>query len=104
MLFRSVSQSRYCTRDTTNHETSNTTKGTTQDTTAHETSDNDRNLTRDETEKILRELSQATDERKTGKIGNNTYTSMYYEFINKFEGIHKQMFREMSYLFLSLLN
>lgn len=92
------------TRDTTNHETSNTTKATTQGTTAHETSDNDRNLTRDETEKILRELSQAIDERKTGKIGNNTYTSMYYEFINKFEGIHKQMFREMSYLFLSLLN
>lgn len=69
-----------------------------------ETSDNNRTLNRDETEKRLRELNQVLDERKYGKIGNLTYTKMYEEFINTFEGINKQMFKEMNYLFMGLLN
>ena len=69
-----------------------------------ETSDTDRTLDRDETEKRLRKLNQVLDEIKYGKIGNLTYTKMYEEFINTFEGINKQMFKEMNYLFIALLN
>lgn len=74
------------------------------ETIGNEKSDTDRTLDRDETEKRLRELNQVLDERKYGKIGNLTYTTMYDEFINTFEGINKQMFKEMSYLFMGLLN
>lgn len=74
------------------------------ETTGNEKSDTNRLLDRDETEKRLRELNQVLDERKYGKIGNLTYTTMYDEFISKFEGINKQMFKEMSYLFMGLLN
>ena len=74
------------------------------ETTGNEKSDTNRLLDRDETEKRLRELNQVLDERKYGKIGNLTYTSMYEEFISTFEGINKQMFKEMGYLFMGLLN
>lgn len=87
---------------TSNDGTSDT--DVSRETIGSETSDTDRTLDRDETEKRLRELNQVLDERKYGKIGNLTYSKMYKEFINTFEGINKQMFKEMNYLFMGLLN
>lgn len=59
---------------------------------------------KEETNANDRKMSQGLTERKFGKIGEKSYTQMFDEFIVVYEGINKKMFKEMTYLFMSLLN
>lgn len=69
-----------------------------------DTEQRNKTFDRDDSENSNRELEQILVERKSGKIGNVTYLTMYDEFIKRYEGINKQMFKEMNYLFITLLN
>lgn len=110
------------TRGTTN-QTENTNASTTTDTTTKtdETKERDdvknqvedrhlhnvfeQNQNENETKGNTRAFLQELAERKHGKIGNSTYMSMYQEFINNFDSINKQMFREIKReCFIGLLN
>lgn len=58
----------------------------------------------EELEAKKRDLNRQITETRRGKNTAASYTELYADFIQRFEGIHRGMFREMSYLFLSLLN
>lgn len=59
---------------------------------------------KEETNANDRKMSQGLTERKFGKIGEKSYIEMYGEFVSVYESINQKMFKEMSYLFMSLLN
>lgn len=88
--------------DTTTHR--ETTSLENQDLDRKDTEQRNKTFDRDDSENSNRELEQILVERKSGKIGNVSYLTMYDEFIKRYEGINKQMFKEMNYLFITLLN
>ena len=105
------------TRDTENHS-DNTTKDYTNDkdmkrkkdytekgNTNKDTKGDEQNtLKRLENELKDRELKHDLKERKIGKIGERSYTDMYVEYVENFETINRMIFKDMSKLFMGVLN
>lgn len=64
--------------------------------------DSERNRNVNELENQKRALEQLYNEQKVGKTWNKTFTEVYNEYVNHFQGLHKMMFKDMEKLFLGV--
>ena len=62
----------------------------------------ERNRNVNELENQKRALEQLYNEQKVGKTWNKTFTEVYNEYVNHFQGLHKMMFKDMEKLFLGV--
>ena len=62
----------------------------------------ERNKSLNELENQKRALEQLYNEQKVGKTWNKTFTEVYNEYVNHFQGLHKMMFKDMEKLFLGV--
>ena len=60
------------------------------------------NAVYEELENQKRALEQLYNEQKVGKTWNKTFTEVYNEYVNHFQGLHKMMFKDMEKLFLGV--
>lgn len=68
-----------------------------------ENATDNRTLDRSETTTTGRNKQQDLDEHKVGKVGSDSYMTMYNEYVRVYQSLNRQIFRDMSKLFMGLL-